>query len=67
MTAQTVKNGLSREEALRLCRSTLQQIIQKKRELQHLELWLKMHLKKYGFVLAEYPRSYVLEGEEYSK
>jgi hypothetical protein len=39
----------------------------KRRELQHLELTLKLHLQKYGFVLTEYPRSYIFEGEEYSK
>ena len=58
---------VSREEALQICRKLLQQIIMKKREIQHLELTLKLHLRSYGFVLAEYPRSYVLEGEEFKK
>jgi hypothetical protein len=62
-----VKREVSRQEALQLCRELLQKIIAKRRELQHLELTLKLHLRKYGFVLAEYPRSYVLEGEEFPK
>ena len=62
-----VKREVSRQEALQLCRELLRQIIVKRRELQHLELTLKLHLKKYGFVLAEYLRSYFLEGEEFPK
>ena len=62
-----VKREVSRQEALQLCRKLLQKIIAKRRELQYLELTLKLHLRKYGFVLTEYPRSYVFEGEEYSK
>jgi len=67
MTVQTVKNDLSREEALQLCRTLLRQIIETRRKLQSLEFTLKLFLKEYDFVLAEYPRSYVLQGEEYPK
>ena len=74
MQLETVLNNierlnkpLSREEALQFCRVWLQEIIRKTREIQALELVLKDYLKKYGFILAEYPRSYVLEGEEFPK
>jgi hypothetical protein len=62
-----VKREVSRQEALQLCRELLQKIVVKRRELQHLELTLDLHLRKYGFMLTEYPRSYVLEGEEFPK
>jgi hypothetical protein len=62
-----VKREVSRQEALQICRELLQKIITKRRELQHLQLTLDLHLKKYDFNLHEYPHSYVLEGEEYPK
>jgi len=64
---EQINKSLSREEALQLCRELLQQIIMKQREIQHLELTLKLHLRHYGFILAEYSRSYVFEGEEFQK
>ena len=59
--------AISRREALEAARKMLKEKMELERRLRLVDEALKLHCRVYGLVLAEYPRTYVLEGEEYKK